>query len=381
MTTLHALRRQHALPFSELARLTGVPVRRLAAFEYHEQPLSPHERQQLAAFFGVSQAVLQHGTLDRAHESLRSTGSPQMMATLAVAATLALSLRLHGPAAALPQPVTQAPLSAPAAAQRPEAVADLIVQRHASSAMTHGSPARPDAQTQGALPAPQRARGVNARADDQTIDVDESLSALELQSITFAPAAAQAHESPPAMPEPTPAPTPEPTPAPESPGIARIGHGAKRVPVAASAAAVAPRSATPGVPDRCPLAPQSGRIVITQGYDGMTHSPTHTWGALDLAVSGGATEGAPVIATHAGSVQVVLASWPGGNYVSVTGDVGWRTAYAHLKDVFVHSGQYVEAGTVLGTAGSTGHSTGPHLHYETWRNGVNVNPAPVLNCN
>ena len=194
----------------------------------------------------------------------------------------------------------------------------------------------------------------------------ESVPAVELRSITFESVMAPTDESSEAMPEPAAL----PTPTPETLGVSRMGTAVKRAPLAA-----------PGVPDRCPLAPWSGRVIITQGYDAGTHAPAQIWGGLDLAASSGPTAGAPVIATHAGYAQVVLDSWPGGNYVSITGEAGWRTAYAHLQEVFVASGQFIEAGTVIGTAGSTGNSTGPHLHYETWRDGVNVNPAPVLNCN
>lgn len=119
---------------------------------------------------------------------------------------------------------------------------------------------------------------------------------------------------------------------------------------------------------------------MTQGYDVGTHAPASQWGALDLAVAGGTTEGTTVVATHSGYVRVALNTWPAGNYISVASDTGWRTGYSHLQTVLVNNGDYVEAGTPIGTIGSTGYSTGPHLHYDTWLDGVNLDPSPVLSC-
>ncbi|HEY0605125.1 MAG TPA: M23 family metallopeptidase, partial [Herpetosiphonaceae bacterium] len=135
-----------------------------------------------------------------------------------------------------------------------------------------------------------------------------------------------------------------------------------------------------GKPGRCPLVPARGRVIVTQGYGVGTHAPAATWGALDLAVAGGVTEGATIVATHSGYVRVALNTWPAGNYVSVLSATGWRTGYSHLQTVLVGDGDYVEAGTPIGLVGSTGYSTGPHLHYDTWLDGVNLDPSPVLSC-
>jgi hypothetical protein len=135
-----------------------------------------------------------------------------------------------------------------------------------------------------------------------------------------------------------------------------------------------------GQPHRCPLLPDRGAPIVVQGWGVGTHAPAAQWGGVDLIVRGGPTMGTPIVATHAGRVQVYLNSWPGGNYVSISSDAGWRTAYAHLNTVLVRHGAYVEAGTIIGTVGQTGWATGPHLHYETWHHGVNVNPAPFLFC-
>jgi murein DD-endopeptidase MepM/ murein hydrolase activator NlpD len=54
---------------------------------------------------------------------------------------------------------------------------------------------------------------------------------------------------------------------------------------------------------------------------------------------------------------------------------GIATAYAHMSRIVAHAGTQVARGQLIGYVGSTGLSTGPHLHYEVWRNGVAINPA------
>lgn len=130
---------------------------------------------------------------------------------------------------------------------------------------------------------------------------------------------------------------------------------------------------------------QDARTVMTQGYGVGTHAPAATWGGIDLAIDGngdgvaepGPTMNAPIYATHSGTARVVPNSSPGGNYISIENDQ-YRTAYAHLSSFAVSHGQSVHAGELIGYVGSTGMSSGPHLHYEVWerQNGswVNVNP-------
>ena len=67
-----------------------------------------------------------------------------------------------------------------------------------------------------------------------------------------------------------------------------------------------------------------------------------------------------------------------GNYVVVSHADGMSTLYAHLATVSVSYGQSVSTGTVVGTVGSTGWSTGFHLHFGVMKNGAFVNPAPYL---
>jgi murein DD-endopeptidase MepM/ murein hydrolase activator NlpD len=88
--------------------------------------------------------------------------------------------------------------------------------------------------------------------------------------------------------------------------------------------------------------------------------------------------GAPVRVTAAG--KVVTAEWTGGygNMVEVDHGNGISTRYGHLSQILVDEGRQVEAGTVIGKLGSTGRSTGPHLHYETRVDGDAVDPMRYL---
>lgn len=81
-----------------------------------------------------------------------------------------------------------------------------------------------------------------------------------------------------------------------------------------------------------------------------------------------------VYAAKAGTVIVAQYSSSYGNYVVVSHGSGNTTLYAHMSSIKVSVGQYVAQGAVLGITGSTGNSTGPHLHFEVTENGVRVNP-------
>jgi len=150
-------------------------------------------------------------------------------------------------------------------------------------------------------------------------------------------------------------------------------------------------------PHGCPFAPPSieksplgtGSVVMTQGYGVGTHAPAGIWGAVDLAIDGDGdgfadpigTQGVPIFATHNGVAHVFLDSWPGGNFVRVADEqAGWATAYAHLDSIFVTEGQNIVAGTMIGTAGSSGMASGPHLHYEVWHGDENVDPSGLIEC-
>ena len=81
-----------------------------------------------------------------------------------------------------------------------------------------------------------------------------------------------------------------------------------------------------------------------------------------------------IYAAKAGTVIVSQYSSSYGNYVVVSHGAGNTTLYGHMSSRSVSVGQYVNQGDVLGITGSTGHSTGPHLHFEVTENGVRIDP-------
>lgn len=88
-----------------------------------------------------------------------------------------------------------------------------------------------------------------------------------------------------------------------------------------------------------------------------------------------AKDGSDVLSTGAGLVIYAGNRWGYGNLVEINHGNGLITRYAHLKDVTAQKGDIVKAQDVIGTVGSTGRSTGPHVHYEVLKNGHQVNPA------
>lgn len=99
--------------------------------------------------------------------------------------------------------------------------------------------------------------------------------------------------------------------------------------------------------------------------------------AVDLCLRGG-TLNAPIRAADGGTV--IFSGWAGGygNMIKIQHSGGMVTAYAHLNSRFVQVGDKVSKGQTIGRAGSTGNSTGPHLHFEVIINGTRVNPMNYL---
>ena len=93
------------------------------------------------------------------------------------------------------------------------------------------------------------------------------------------------------------------------------------------------------------------------------------------------TIGDPIKATADG--VITLADWKGGygNCVVIQHDFGYETLYGHLSATNVLNGQKVKAGDVIGFLGSTGRSTGPHVHYEIRRYGTDINPGDFIDLN
>jgi LysM repeat protein len=101
-------------------------------------------------------------------------------------------------------------------------------------------------------------------------------------------------------------------------------------------------------------------------------------GHLGIDIAAGL--GAPVWAADAGVVTIAQGGWNGGygNVVMIDHGNGYMTVYGHLSQINVVPCQGVSAGRAIGLAGSTGNSTGAHLHFEIRQGGVNINPWYVL---
>jgi murein DD-endopeptidase MepM/ murein hydrolase activator NlpD len=96
---------------------------------------------------------------------------------------------------------------------------------------------------------------------------------------------------------------------------------------------------------------------------------------LDIA----AQWGAPIYAADTGVVVTALKLGTGyGWYLVIDHENGYRTLYSHMSEFYVDYGERVVKGEVIGLIGSTGLSTGPHLHFEIFQNGVRVNPLNFL---
>ncbi len=318
MPSIRSLRLSHEMTMVDLALAAGVPARTLGAIEYGLLHLDADCAARLAAIFGLAPDQL---CATERHTSTARSPRGHMAGLRRAAPPLAAAL-ISG----------MLLLQSPLLQRQPVLVVAPAISAPAPS------------------PRP-------ARADDAPPQRSNASSAFAAPSATTAP--------------PTPAPT------------------------FAAPSATAPPTPTPAFrldadgPPGCPLIGAAGPIVVTQGYGVGTHAPAANWGALDLAIDGdgdggadpSATDGVTIVATHDGVARVYPNSWPGGHFVLLEhAQSGWSTGYAHLASIAVADGQAVVAGTPLGVVGSTGMSTGPHLHYEVRYGGVNQDPSALIAC-
>lgn len=89
--------------------------------------------------------------------------------------------------------------------------------------------------------------------------------------------------------------------------------------------------------------------------------------------------GTPIYASMSGTVVYTGISNVFGKYVIIDHGNGYKTLYAHMSKIIATKGQFVGQNTKIGLVGSTGYSTGPHLHFTVYKNGNLVNPMSVLN--
>jgi len=121
-------------------------------------------------------------------------------------------------------------------------------------------------------------------------------------------------------------------------------------------------------------APVAGRL--TSGF-GMRQHPILGYTRMHSGVDFGARYGSPIFAVADGVVSYAGRHGGHGNYVRLNHGGGVGTGYAHMSRIAVAAGARVQAGQVIGFVGSSGLSTGPHLHFEAYRGGQVVNPLSM----
>lgn len=128
-----------------------------------------------------------------------------------------------------------------------------------------------------------------------------------------------------------------------------------------------------------PFGPTDFQLEPPITYNGVFYPHFHT--GLDIAAPldtpvHAAAAGVVVLATSSVDTTGHLAGY--GNYVVISHGSGFLTLYGHLDRLLVNPGQQVQAGQVIGLLGSTGWSTGPHVHFEIRKNGMYVDPYPYI---
>lgn len=118
--------------------------------------------------------------------------------------------------------------------------------------------------------------------------------------------------------------------------------------------------------------PHKGRVTSKFGYrrNPFTNKGRELHSGVDLK----GNKGDPIAVTASGKVSFSGYEGEYGNVVKVKHPNGFETRYAHLSQTRVKKGQNIEAGAVVGLLGSTGRSTGPHLHYEILKNDKKIDP-------
>ncbi|MDO4961062.1 MAG: peptidoglycan DD-metalloendopeptidase family protein [Eubacteriales bacterium] len=117
--------------------------------------------------------------------------------------------------------------------------------------------------------------------------------------------------------------------------------------------------------------PGSGRIT---SYFGDRESPTEGASSNHKGIDVGAPTGTGIVAAAGGTVVIATYSASAGNYVMISHGGGVYSVYMHMSSIAVSKGQTVSRGSTIGAVGSTGYSTGPHLHFGIRINGSYVNP-------
>lgn len=123
------------------------------------------------------------------------------------------------------------------------------------------------------------------------------------------------------------------------------------------------------------IRPAAGRINSSYGY---RIDPFTRRSAFHSGIDIDGKRNDPIYATAAGLIVETGRTSELGNYIIIDHSLGIRTLYAHLNEILVDEQARVDKGELIGRMGSTGRSTGPHLHYEVHKNGVPVDPQAYI---
>lgn len=140
-----------------------------------------------------------------------------------------------------------------------------------------------------------------------------------------------------------------------------------------------PGNTVDGITWYLPLPTRS--YVITSPFGPRTHPITGEKGKMHNGIDMAAVTGTPIYATRAGVVTVTSFEEGGaGYYVKINHGDGFISIYMHMTHYIVKPGDFVQAGQKIGYVGSTGGSTGPHLHFGIAKNGTYVNPLKYIDA-
>jgi murein DD-endopeptidase MepM/ murein hydrolase activator NlpD len=122
--------------------------------------------------------------------------------------------------------------------------------------------------------------------------------------------------------------------------------------------------------------PKKQTVVLASGY-GIRIHPIYKVRKMHFGIDFAAPIGTPIYATADGTIEDVQTNLVAGygNKIDIDHGFGYRTRYAHMHMFVVREGQKVKRGDLIGYVGNTGISTAPHVHYEVFINGVQVNPV------
>ncbi|MHA7270167.1 M23 family metallopeptidase [Arthrobacter sp. HLT1-20] len=158
---------------------------------------------------------------------------------------------------------------------------------------------------------------------------------------------------------------------------------AEKTPVPVQAPTVpTPPAPAPEAPTANPssgLVPPLASLTVTSPFGYRTNPLSGAGGELHNGIDFGAACGTAVFASGSGTVtEAGWSQYGGGNRIVVDHGGGIKTTYNHLDSIGVSVGQQVSAGAQIAGVGSTGNSTGCHLHFEVVVNGQTVDPAPFI---